>query len=126
MGNQIMTYYIPNNPNIIKGHIYTLYLNNNTNLELSSILNTQVITLNNIKESSNGVVSESNQITISKEDYTRLLELNNIAYQLTTKRTNDIKTFIDAETKTTTELTKINTERQELIKKLTKGKEFTQ
>lgn len=124
MTNQIMTYYIPNNPNIPKGHIYTFYLNHNTNLDLSAILNTQTITLNNVVQSAKGVVTETSQITISKEDYTRLLELNNIAHQLITKRTNDIQTFIEAETKTTTELTKINTERQELIKKLTpeKGK----
>ena len=123
MNNQVMTYYIPNNPNIPKGHIYTLYLNNNTNLELSSILNTQTITLNNILDSTMKI-PKSNQITISKEDYTRLLELNNIAYQLTTKRTADIQNFIQEETKTTTELSKINTERKQLIKKLTKGKEI--
>lgn len=122
MTNQIMTYYIPNNPNIPKGHIYTLYLNHNTNLDLNSILNTQTITLNNVVASSKGIVSEPSQITISQEDYTRLLELNNMAHQLTDKRTNDIQKFIEAETKTTVELTKINTERQELIKKLTIGK----
>ena len=120
MKNQVMTYYIPDNPNIPKGQIYTFYLNNNNNLELSSILNTQTITLNNVVPSTQGPISESSQIMISKEDYTRLLELNNIAYQLTTKRTNAIQAFIDAETKTTSELTKVNTERQELIKKLIK------
>lgn len=121
MTNQIMTYYIPNNPNIPKGHIYNFYLNNNTNLDLSSILHTQTIVLNSVKPSPQGPVPESNQITISKEDYTRLLELNNLAYQLTTRRTNDIQAFIQAETKTSSELAKINTERQELIKKLTKA-----
>lgn len=122
MTNQIMTYHIPNNPNIPKGHIYTFYLNNNTNLELSSILNTQTITLNSVVSTPQGPVPESSQISISKEDYTRLLELNNIAHQLATKRTSDIQAFIQAETKTTSELTKINTERQELIKKLIKEK----
>ncbi len=123
MTKSIMTYYIPNNPNIPKGHIYTLYLNNNNNLDLTSILNTQTITINSTNLSPHGPVSESSQIIISKEDYTRLLELNNLAYQLTTKRTADIQKFIQEETKTTSELTKINTERQELIKKLTKRKE---
>ena len=122
MTNQLMTYYIPNNPNIPKGHIYALYLNHNTNLDLSSILNLQTITVNNVLQSAAGPIKETSQIIISQEDYTRLLELNNIAYQLTTKRTADIQNFIQAETKTTAELTKINTERQELIKKLTKGK----
>ena len=118
MTKQVMTYYIPDNPSIPKGHIYTFYLNHNTNLDLTPILNTQTITVNNVVPSPQGPIAESNQIMISKEDYTRLLELNNIAYQLTTKRTNAIQAFIDAETKTTSELTKINTERQELIKKL--------
>lgn len=125
MTNQIMTYYIPNNPNIPKGHIYTLYLNNNTNLDLSSILNTQTITLNSIIDPTKPSSKETNQIIISKEDYTRLLELNNIAYQLSNKRTVDIQRFIQEETKTTTELSKINTERQQLIKKLTKEKDVT-
>ena len=123
MTNQIMTYYIPNNPNIPKGHIYTLYLNNNTNLDLSSILNTQTITLNSIIDPTKPSSKETNQIIISKEDYTRLLELNNIAYQLSNKRTVNIQRFIQEETKTTTELSKINTERQQLIKKLTKEKD---
>ena len=39
MNNNITTYYIPNNPNVDKGLIYTLYLNNNKNLDLSSIIN---------------------------------------------------------------------------------------
>ena len=47
MNNQLITYYIPTNPNIIDGTIYTLYLNNNTNLDLSSLLENN-ITLNTI------------------------------------------------------------------------------
>lgn len=120
MTNQIMTYYIPNNPNAPKGHIYTLYLNHNTNLDLSSILNLQTVTLNNVLDSPNGPIQATSQITISQEDYTKLLELNNSIFNLTSKRTADIETFIKAETQTTTELAKINTERQELIKRLTK------
>ena len=119
MNNQIITYYIPNNPNNLQGRIYTLYINNNTNLDLTSILDNKTITLGPT-ESTNGQLTQQNLITISKEDYTRLLELNNIAYQLTTRRTKDIQTFIQAETKTSSELAKINTERQELIKRLTK------
>lgn len=120
MTNEIMTYYIPNNPNIPKGHIYTLYLNHNTNLDLSSILNLQTLTLNNIIETQNGPIQQTSQITISKEDYTKLLELNNSIFNLTSKRTAAIETFIASETKTTEELAKINTERLELIKRLTK------
>ena len=120
MTNEIMTYYIPNNPNIPKGHIYTLYLNHNTNLDLSSILNLQTLTFNNVIETQNGPLQQTIGITISKDDYTKLLELNNSIFNLTSKRTAAIETFIASETKTTEELAKINTERQELIKKLTK------
>lgn len=116
MINELITYYIPNNPNITKGPIYTLYLNKNTNLDLTSILNLQTITINNIKDTVAGPIQQTSKITISKEDYTKLLELNNQAYQLTTKRSADIQAFIQAETKTMEELTKINGERQELIK----------
>jgi len=77
MNNQITTYYIPNNPNIKKGPIYTLYLNHNTNIDLSSILNTQTISINNILSTKEGNKQISQEITISKEDYTKLLELNN-------------------------------------------------
>lgn len=39
MNNQITIYKVPENPNIKKGVIYTFYLNNNTNLDLSSLKN---------------------------------------------------------------------------------------
>lgn len=125
MNNQIITYYIPNNPNVLQGRIYTLYINNNTNLDLTSILNNKTITLGTTK-TPNGQPTTPSSIVISKEDYTRLLELNNLSYQLSTKRTKDIENFIKQETDLTTELTKINTEREILIKKLTKGKEYHQ
>ena len=108
MNPQIKLYYVPKNPNIIKGTIYTLYINNNTNLNLSTIINNERIN------------KASNSIILSKEDYIKLLELNEIANQLTAKRTSDIKSFMDEETKAMTELYKINTERESLIKKLTK------
>ena len=100
MIKELTTYYIPNNPNIAKGQIYTLYLNKNTNLDLTSILNLPTITINNIKDTSLGTIQETSKITLSKEDYTKLLELNNQAYQLTSKRSADIQSFIKAETKT--------------------------
>lgn len=124
MTNELITYYIPSNPNISKGHIYTLYINHNTNLELSAITNLQTITVNNILPSSKGPIKETSQIVISVEDYTKLLELSNQAHQAANKRATIIQNFIQAETQATAELTKINTERQELIKKLTKGKDY--
>ena len=101
MTEEIKTYYIPTNPNIKKGTIYTLYINNNTNLDLQSIINYQQKTY-----------------TISEQDYIRLLELTN----LTNKITTNIQNFLNEETKTITEFTKINTERQEQIKKIKKEK----
>lgn len=121
MNNSIVTYYIPENPNIIKGSIYTFYLNNNTNLDLSSIINTKNLQLQDlIQPQSHQTLHSKPMITISNEDYTRLLELNNQAYQLVEKRSQAIQEFIKKETTTTEELSKINTERQGLIKKLTK------
>ena len=121
MNTQITTYYIPENPIILRGSIYTFYLNNNTNLDLSAVINTKNLQLqdliqNNIKST----LEPKSTITISNEDYTRLLELNNQVYQLVEKRNIAIQDFIQKETTTTEELSKINTERQVLIKRLTK------
>lgn len=116
MTKELITYYIPSNPNITKGPIYSLYINKNTNLDLTSILNLQTITINNIVDTNIGQIKETSSITISKEDYTKLLELNNRAFQITTKRNNDIQNFIQKETQIIEELTKINSERQEIIK----------
>lgn len=116
MTKELITYYIPSNPNITKGPIYSLYINKNTNLDLTSILNSQTITINNIVDTNIGQIKETSSITISKEDYTKLLELNNRAFQITTKRNNDIQNFIQKETQIIEELTKINSERQEIIK----------
>ena len=64
------------------------------------------------------------QNSITKEEYTRLLELNHLAYQLIHKRTETIQNFIIEEKKNTDELSKVNTEREELIKKLIKQGEI--
>ena len=117
MTKSLVTYYIPANPEVTKGTIYALYLNHNTNLDLSQITNVQTITLNQISENGSKVTKE--QIIISKDDYTKLLELNNQVHQLTNKQVADINAFIQAETKTTEALSRINIERAELIKKLT-------
>lgn len=115
MTKELITYYIPSNPNITKGPIYSLYINKNTNLDLTSILNLQTITINNIVDTNIGQIKEISSITISKEDYTKLLELNNRAFQITTKRNEAVQNFIQKETKIIEELTKINSERQEII-----------
>lgn len=107
MDTEIKKYYIPQNPNVLKGHIYTMYINNNTNMDLSTILN---------------IYSNTVPITISQTDYNKLIELNNIAIQLTNKRTQNIQAFLQEETITTNELSKVNIERELLIKKLSKEK----
>jgi len=64
MNNKIKIYYIPNNPNIKKGTIYTLYINNNTNLDLSSLL--------------------ENKIILEEYNYKRLIEITNLLTSLLT------------------------------------------
>ena len=119
MNTQITTYYIPENPIILRGSIYTFYLNNNTNLDLSTILNPQPFQLNDLIQQNISSNQES-PIIVSKEEYQKLLKLNEEIYTLIEERTKDIQEFIKKEPQTTTELTKINIERQGLIKKLTK------
>ncbi len=65
MTQNITTYYIPQNLNINKGKIYTLYLNKVTNLDLSSIITNN----NQTKEKA------TDTITLSKDDYNKLLVL---------------------------------------------------
>ena len=115
MNNTVKTYYIPTNPNIFQGHIYTLYLNNNTNLDLTNIIP--------LPSSAKNIVPTPppSIIPISIADYDKLLELNNRALQLSTQRTMAIEAFIKKETDTTQALSTIQQERQELIKKLSKG-----
>ena len=96
MNTKIKTYYIPTNPNIKKGPIYTLYLNNNTNLDLSSILENN-ITLNNIINP-----IKENKIAIEEQEYKKLLELT------------------ESITKNITELNELNTQYQTILKKITK------
>ena len=93
MNNTIKTYYIPNHPNIKKGPIYTLYLNNNTNLDLSSLLENN-ITLNTIINP-----IEENKL-IKEQEYKKLTEI-----------TFSITILI-------TDLNKLNIESQNILKNL--------
>ena len=119
MNSQAKIYYIPKNPHIKSGKIYTFYLNNNTNLDLSSILNLQTLQLKDLIQK-NISSNQQNSIIITDEEYQRLIDLNEKVSTLIEERNKNIQEFIQKETKTTTELTKINTERQGLIKTLTK------
>ena len=119
MNSQAKIYYIPKNPHIKSGKIYTFYLNNNTNLDLSSILNLQTLQLKDLIQK-NISSNQQNSIIITNEEYQKLRELNEKVSTLIEERNKDIQEFIRKETETTTELTKINTERQGLIITLTK------
>ena len=119
MNTQITTYYIPENPIILRGSIYTFYLNNNTNLDLSTILNTKNLQLQDLIKK-NLSSNQKKSIIITDDEYQQLIDLNEKVTKLIEERDKNIQEFIQKETKTPTELTKINTERQGLIKKLTK------
>lgn len=104
MIQEIKTYYIPSNPNIEKGRIYSLYINNNNNLNLSSILKSR------------------NSSNISTDTEEKLLAIIDKLYNLAMTRTKNINEFTKEENKILTELSKINLERQELAKKLNRKK----
>lgn len=102
MNNKIEIYYIPKNPNIKKGPIYTLYLNKNTNLDLSSILENNK-TFNNIINP-----FKENKIIIEEKEYQKILEINNKLKKLTSEIANNIN-----------DLNKLNIEYQTLLKLIT-------
>ena len=119
MNTQPNVYYIPKNPHIQSGKIYTFYLNNNTNLDLSTIVNLQTAQLQDLIKK-NLSSTQKKSIIITDDEYQQLIDLNEKVTKLIEERDKNIQEFIQKETKTTTELTKINTERQGLIKTLTK------
>ncbi|MDD5826810.1 MAG: hypothetical protein PUD25_03495 [Bacilli bacterium] len=119
MNTQPNVYYIPKNPHVKAGKIYTFYLNNNTNLDLSTILNFQTAQLQDlIKKNLSSTKKKS--IIITDDEYQQLIDLNEKVTKLIEERDKNIQEFIQKETTATTELIKINTERQNLIKILTK------
>ena len=119
MNTQPNVYYIPKNPHVKAGKIYTFYLNNNTNLDLSTILNLQTDQLQDlIKKNLSSTKKKS--IIITDDEYQQLIDLNEKVTKLIEERDKNIQEFIQKETTATTELIKINTERQNLIKILTK------
>lgn len=119
MNTQPNVYYIPKNPHVKAGKIYTFYLNNNTNLDLSTILNLQTAQLQDLIKK-NLSSNQKKSIIITDDEYQQLIALNEKVTKLIEERDKNIQEFIQKETTATTELTKINTERQNLIKILTK------
>ena len=119
MNTQPNVYYIPKNPHVKAGKIYTFYLNNNTNLDLSTIVNLQTAQLQDLIKK-NLSSTQKKSIIITDDEYQQLIELNEKVTKLIEERDKNIQEFIQKETTATTELTKINKERQNLIKILTK------
>ena len=119
MKTQPNVYYIPKNPHVKAGKIYTFYLNNNTNLDLSTIVNLQTVQLQDLIKK-NLSSNQKKSIIITDDEYQQLIDLNEKVTKLIEERDKNIQEFIQKETTATTELTKINTERQNLIKILTK------
>jgi hypothetical protein len=78
MIQNITTYYIPQNQNISKGKIYTLYQNKVTNLDLTAILNNNM-TLNGILQPNPQItpIQSTTEYTITKEDYQNILNIIN-------------------------------------------------
>ena len=95
MTQNITSYYIPQNLNITKGKIYTLYLNKATNLDLTSIIPKKDLTLQGIIQPQS-INQSTSPITLTEEAYTSILSLAD-------------------------ETTKLYNQTQELVKKLTKG-----
>lgn len=96
MNNNITTYYIPNNPNVDKGLIYTLYLNNNKNLDLSSIINKENITVNTIlNQKTKENINTYNKIPELLKELTQNLDTYIIKEkELITELTNQCNEFI--------------------------------
>lgn len=98
MNNQTTTYYIPTNPSIKSGPIYTLYINNNKNLDLTSILASKI------------TPTPVSTISINRKYYNQLLKINKDYQSIIKSLTNKIELFITEQKKYITELTKLEKE----------------
>lgn len=111
MNNKIKTYYIPVNPNIKQGTIYTLYLTNNNNLDLTQIIEDDKTTLNNII-----TPFKENKIIIEEQTYNHIIQLTNKIEDTINNKTINTQKYMEEEKKYIEELTKLNIECQNLIK----------
>ncbi len=90
MTQNITKYYIPQNLNIQKGKIYTLYLNKITNLDLTSIVENELIKTS----SSNTTNQQQKLISVTNDDYNiilKLIETSNILHSQTQELEMNIK-----------------------------------
>ena len=111
MNNQLITYYIPTNPNVTDGTIYTLYLNNNTNLDLTSILQKQDKTSISFKE---------NKLIKEGATYDELIEIIDKTSTLLT----DINNYQQVIFKSLQELINLNQKCQLIVKGLEEGRKI--
>lgn len=114
MNNQVITYYIPTNPNIKSGSIYTLYINNNTNLDLSSIIA-------ETPTKSNNIIIPPTKITLELKDYNKLLNVNKELQNSITKINTNIEKIITEEKQTINNLIKLNSEYNNILKSISVG-----
>ena len=110
MDNQIKTYYIPTNPNIKAGSIYTLYINNNTNLDISSIINEDSTSKSN--------TTSTIKITLEINEYNKLLEVSKEIQNIINKKTNKVENFLTEERQVIKELSKLSIEYNNTLKNI--------
>ena len=80
MGDNLVVYYLPVNTRVVKGKSYALYMNNNTNLDLSAIKDS-VVESKLVLEREDFVkldVFGKKMLVYVEEEKKRLLELNGV------------------------------------------------
>lgn len=110
MNNQITTYYIPSNPNIKSGPIYTLYINNNTNLDLTSILAS--------KSNPKNLEQPLPKITLEPNEYNKLLNVSKQIQELINKKNTNVENFLKEEKQTINELSKLSIDYHNTLKNI--------
>ena len=89
MTQSIITYYIPQNLQINKGKIYTLYINKIKNLDLSSIITKKIPDIMNFTPQP--LPQKNNNISLTEEDYNEILSLIDTSIKLYNQSQNIIK-----------------------------------
>lgn len=137
MSKQITIYSKPQNKFNIKGRYYNVYLNKNSNLDLSSLTiklsdtesnKTIPTNQNNIEGSilQTPIVKPNKQILTSKpstvlplsEEYRKILELEVIENQILESQRKDFGEFISKFQNQDKEISKIHSEKQKLLQQM--------
>jgi len=115
MNTKLTTYYIPTNSNVTNGTIYTLYLNNNNNLDLTSILQKQDLNSNEAATS-----FKENKLIIEEYNYNELIEIINKTNILLT----DINNYQQVMFKSLQDLINLNQKCQLVVKSFEEGRKI--